>query len=644
MKSLMQFWRVAADELAAGCRCSTDIERDKATLDARIKHEGLSLLTITLPKFCSDFERSLERGSVDPHLAFHSWKFRGGLPAFLGGFLDRVFDRRSGDLLDTPDPIAIRSIRQLTLMFGKMQLQCSEARTWAALDQFVKIDREVGERTDVYIDSQLQREFIRIGFTLFREIFAEVDKDVYHNRIVPGHGPGNTADRLTGNGKYNQVEWTQRLETVFPYGEYCLPSWRHYYRLDDVHFRSPDEERPSKVTTVVKTQKTPRIIALEPTGMQYIQQGLMHRFVDLIEGDKLLGKVIGFTDQTPNQEFAREGSLNGTVATLDLSEASDRVSLQHVVDLLHYFPFVREGVVCSRTTRAVVPAHFYHPEQVVELRKFASMGSALCFPFEAMVFTTVIAMAINEENVRVHGPEAAAKSRPDFRRVLDGVRVYGDDIIVPVRYAATVISYLELFGFKVNAGKSFWQGKFRESCGKEYYSGTDVSVVRVRRNFPVSRRNVEEIVSTVSLRNQFWLLGMYECCEYLDRIIEELLPQYPVVGPDSPVLGRLSFESNTIDSFDHKIQRPLVKGFVLEAKSPPSRAIEETALLKFFLKRGDEPFFDKDHLIRSGRPDAVYLKRRLVPVSDINGSNWTSLHSSIHESEARRRQDLFPRR
>jgi hypothetical protein len=110
---------------------------DFKKVQVRVKHEGLSFLTITLPNFGKDFEKSLDQGYVDRRL-FTGFQFRGGLPLFLGGFLDRVFDRGSGLLLDEPDIDAILAVRQLTLMFGKILVPCSDARTHKAMKQFIQ--------------------------------------------------------------------------------------------------------------------------------------------------------------------------------------------------------------------------------------------------------------------------------------------------------------------------------------------------------------------------------------------------------------------------------------------------------------------------------------------------------------------------
>lgn len=374
MNSLPQFWRVMAIELAMRCHVSTTIDRDLSRFDRRLENEGDQFLTITLPEFASSLETALENSRVDPNLLFLGWKKRGALPVFLGGFLDRIFDRTTGEVLDEPDEVSIFAVRQLSLAYGKMFLQCDESRTASALRRYIEVDEAVREKDKQFVGSFLQERFSQIAFLAGQDIFSQLDEDVYKYRLLPRHGPGATAERLLGNQKFNQIEWPSRLEAVFPYLEYCVPSARSYNRVEKVRALSEGEERPSRVVTVPKTQKTPRIIAIEPVCMQYTQQGVMERLVSYIEADTVLGAVIGFRDQRPNQELALEGSQTGFLATLDLREASDRVSFQHVVSMLQRFPQSLEAISACRSTRAEVPGEGDDPSQVITLAKFASMG------------------------------------------------------------------------------------------------------------------------------------------------------------------------------------------------------------------------------------------------------------------------------
>jgi hypothetical protein len=582
----MLLWQQAALELGSLCRTSTAL--DFKTVERRVTHEGLSFLTITLPQFCSDFQKSLEHGFVDS-TSFSSFRKRRGLPIFLSGFLSRVFSV-GGRLLEFLDIDSIYAIRQLTLMFSKIELPCTEDRVKAAFDAYIQCEKDVR-----VIDKTLPQEsfdrFKRIGRLLYAELFTSLDLKIYKGDIMPRHGPGTTAEGRKANQKYYQRTWPQRLETLFPASEFLFPSpsfWREAQRVDILE---PGREVPVRVITVPKTLKTPRIIAIEPVAMQYMQQGILELLVEGIKSDKLLYGLIGFDDQTPNQDLARQGSCDRSLATLDLKEASDRVSNQHVRGLLENHPWLLEAVDATRSRKADVPHH-----GVIRLAKFASMGSALCFPFEAMTFLVCCFMGIEDELRR-------PLTRRDFESFMGRVRVYGDDIIVPVEFVHSVVRCLELFGFKVGRNKSFWNGYFRESCGKEYYAGHDVSVVRVRKVLPQRRTDSQELVSTVALRNNFYLSGMWQCARHLDQLLAKFL-DLPVVAPTSPSLGKYSLLGYETQKMSADLHAPLVRGYRVVPRLPKSHLSGPGALLKFFLKRGEEPL-SRDHLVRTGRPLVV---------------------------------------
>jgi hypothetical protein len=90
---------------------------DIKTVHRRVEHEGMSFLTISLPNFGKDIEKCLDQGYADRNL-FQGFSWQAGLPRFLGGFLDLVFDRGTGLLVDEPDIDAMQAVRQLRLMYG----------------------------------------------------------------------------------------------------------------------------------------------------------------------------------------------------------------------------------------------------------------------------------------------------------------------------------------------------------------------------------------------------------------------------------------------------------------------------------------------------------------------------------------------
>jgi hypothetical protein len=592
INSLTSLWNSVANDFAA--RCCTSATMDIKTVQGRVLHEGDSFLTITLPSFAKDFQKCLSLGKVERHhFASFGRKRNGGLPRFLGGFLSLVFDPVSGKLLDSPDIDAILAVRQLTLLFSKYSLECSKERTEEAMLGYVQCELDV-RANDASRSDSLYRDFEATSKALFARAFAEVDRKVYYSEYSPAHGPGAVADHLRGNGKYELRTWTSRLEEVFPSGENLLPNWRYYDQLEAVDIREPGSEIPVKVISVPKTMKTPRIIGIEPACMQYMQQALLPLFLDALGKDHFLKHAIGFDDQSPNQRMALEGSLTGELATLDLSEASDRVSNQLVRRMFAPHPHLHRGVDACRSRSADVPGH-----GKLRVAKFASMGSALTFPVEAMVFLTIVLDAISQE---LNEPVART-----CRLMRGRVRIYGDDIIVPTEHVPAVIGRLEAFGLLVNRSKSFWTGKFRESCGKEYYDGHDVSVVRSRRPFPASRQCVPEVVSLVSLRNQLYFAGCWGTVKRLDSEIRKLIKHFPTVSETSSVLGRHSFLGYEVQRTSADTFAPLVRGWIVRPQIPASPLDGVGALLKFFLKRGNLPSADVRHLERAGRAQSLNI-------------------------------------
>ena len=556
----------------------------------RVEHEGDSFLTITLPVFCNDFERSLEIQRVDPSL-FVGFKKRRGLPAFLQGFLDQVFHIDTGMLREQPSHAAIRAIRQLTLIFKKIERETTEARRNAAEVAYLNCEADL-EAVEEALSDEQRHDFARSFAWLYSDVLNDLTKALEHLEVKPKHGPGSTQDKLLGNRKWDLPRWTDRLEPVFPYANYCTHTWipGQGYEYDSLPM---DQEPPVKVVFVPKTQKTPRVIAMEPTHMQYVQQAIMTTLVPLLEKSRI-GASQGFTDQGPNRAKAREGSVSGAYATLDLSEASDRVLACLISDALAPWPTVHEAVMASRSLASKLPSG-----KVISLRKFASMGSALCFPIEVMAFSAIIFMAIRQS-----GGHSADKVLRLF--AAGEVRVYGDDIIVPVDSVSYVRNFLETYGLKVNRSKSFHQGRFRESCGGDYYDGTDVTPVRVRRDLPTRKQHVQELVSACSTANQLMDGGYERAAEYLHKTVEEILRVYPDVPRESDILGRWSYDPRPV-GHSSKWHVPMFRGYAPYSKAPKSTLNGYRALFKALVGTWDDPMY-KDHLTHAGRPLTFTLK------------------------------------
>lgn len=205
-------------------------------------------------------------------------------------------------------------------------------------------------------------------------------------------------------------------------------------------------QKNNKVSFVPKTAKTERTIAVEP-----LLNGLVQKGIDQVLRKKLLRVGLNLADQGLNQRMAREGSRDDSAdgfVTIDLKSASDSVSIGIVSYLLP-----EDWVRLLAKTRS--ESYELNGQPVRDYHKFCSMGNGFCFPIETLIFSSACVAA------------GCGVPGVDFT-------VYGDDIIVRKRFAPTLLRLLRHWGFKINTDKTFLTGKFRESCGADWFGGMDV--------------------------------------------------------------------------------------------------------------------------------------------------------------------------
>jgi hypothetical protein len=598
-----------------GRRSGAPVARDVKTLRQRVKHEGDSFITITLPNFCRDFERSLDEERIAPGSFLSFRKTRSGIPAFLQGFLRNVFDQE-GVLLAEPSTDCILSIRQICLFGKKIQRPCSNARNSAAVDGYAKCDDDVVDLEE----GQFLRYFRYVASHVMASI--ELSQEEFLSEFVPKHGPGATQDRLISNKKWTFPTWHQRLSDCGLTPTFAIGvSYAGSEDESGPDIVQPGAEKPVRVVLVPKTQKTPRVIAVEPSCMQFVQQGLLGYLVPRIENARLTGGHVNFRDQSINQGLALDASKYRHLATLDMSEASDRVSCAHVEELLRSVPWFKELVFASRSRGAKLPGG-----QKIDLKKFASMGSALCFPMEALVFyTSIIASRILRA-----GLFPTAQLVHEFGQ---DVYVYGDDLIVPTGEAPAICQDLEDFGFKVNRHKSFWTGRFRESCGSDCYAGELVTPVYLRHDLPTDRRDAAKVVSCIETCNQLAHAGYTSTAIALRETVERLLGPLPTIQPlsyskevfvngewvrnpqGSPALGwTWSLGQDPPRRWDANLQQFFHRCWVAVSSKCDDILDGYAALAKCIRIIGVKSK-DPMHLATSPRPYSLTLKRRWLPVS-----------------------------
>ena len=582
-------------------------------MSRRIEEEGIGFLAITLPSLAEALEEGLRTGTFSL-TGITGFASRAGLPLMLGGFLRQIFDTK-GRILDAPSVAAISSIRQICLMWKKIRLPCSNERRIAAIEAYIKADQEIPERDTFYSEhSALGKAFTFVASVIWGEVLGALDLSSERRDLIPRHGPGTTAEKIRGNSKYRLSTWHERLDLYFPFDQFGVvnPSWLAEEGLIPVTYRSPGDEDPVRVILVPKTLKGPRVIAAEPVCMQYAQQALLSPLVKALETHHLTSGHIGFTDQTVNQRLALANSKSGFLGTLDLKEASDRVPLWGVVDMLRVVPHFLEALLACRSTTSKLP-----DGGIIRLKKFASMGSATCFPVEAMFFYTVIIAGLLVSRM-------LPLRRSSVLKILRNVYVYGDDILVPAHEVEAVISSLEAFGLKVNSKKSFWTGKFRESCGMDAYNGERVTPVYVRSTCPMTAADAQSVLSWVSLANQLYFAGLWGASNYVRKEVEKILGPLPSVHREAGCLGWHSVRNTmSIDGWDRSLQKPMVRSYRTRTVWRDDQLSEHSALMKCLLPsetNSEGPLGhlfprerDARHLERSVRSVALSTKRRWVP-------------------------------
>lgn len=509
----------------------------------RVRFEGMGFLTKTLPKLGKHLDEALAlKCTIDATKVGFDTLPGSKLPRFLGELFSRVFDK-SGNLLPTPDANCVKHIRFITYSFYKYELPYSDRQEQQVVSAFVSAEADLSNmqgkiaslqsalngyntpglafsrkfREDIPLDAPIDAcilSVVREAKKLLYKLFDSFDG----YDIIPGHGPGAVATKQKHAKKFHWTNVSSRITDVYPFDAYFCASAGHVCDLYDStsKYLQPkyakrigripmdavtSHELSAKVVLVPKDSRGPRLISEEPVDFQWIQQGLKKAIYRRVESHPLTKWNVHFTDQGPNQRGALLGSSTGGYATLDLKEASDRVSLD-LVRLLFpekVLPFLE----CSRSLSTVLP-----DGKKLVLHKYAPMGSALCFPVLALTIWSLLT---------ARAPDADTR---------EGILVYGDDVVVPTAFADTAMTTLEAFGLKINRSKSFVQGQFRESCGVDAYQGVNVTPVRLRTVWNKSR-SADAYVSWISYANSYYNAGYIHTYDEIVSRLEAIYGPLP---------------------------------------------------------------------------------------------------------------------
>jgi YHS domain-containing protein len=303
-------------------------------------------------------------------------------------------------------------------------------------------------------------------------------RDFHIENLLPQHGVGSVAEGpLTLTEKFNALRVDDLLKIALSNANDS--QWKEF-------FPSCPEENLSRVSRTIFVPKTAtklRTISMEPATLQYLQQGVMYELYKFIGLHPYLGVRIRLDDQSQNQILAWEGSLYHNYGTIDLSNASDSVSWNLVRRVFGPIRPLYKWLLVTRSRWTKLPTG-----ELLLLKKFAPMGSALCFPIQCILFAAIVEYVSRKVCRRLHiSPRLWS--------------VYGDDLIVQSECYDETIQCLIACGFKVNTSKSYNTGEYRESCGKEYYAGVDISALTYRTPFYKSKPSPAAVGSWCSSAN-----------------------------------------------------------------------------------------------------------------------------------------------
>lgn len=333
----------------------------------------------------------------------------------------------------------------------------------------------------------------------------------------------------------------------------------------------------SRAATVPKNSDINRMIAVEPTGNMFLQQGLMAMMYVRM---KRVGLDLAILP-TLHKERAKIASITSNEATIDWSSASDCVS----IELLRWLLPPKWFECCDRVRSTSMSID----KESVALNMFSTMGNAVTFPLETLVFWTLAqATRLQSLNTLSHFPEWKDRHL---------CSVFGDDCIVPSSIALDFIQVMENVGFIVNEEKSFYgDERFRESCGGDYLRGYDVRPFFMKAPtsdrlsalepwlYIIGNRLIPKYMSCFGKRNYVYDKDFWNAYFDLFRQYNLKLKVVPMDFPDDAGL-KISFDLERFAA-NHGLADILAKPRVSE------HGMVSFLFLRFNYQQNEKPFQD----------------------------------------------------
>lgn len=311
------------------------------------------------------------------------------------------------------------------------------------------------------------KEFLSRFFSRFDPVWGVFTPilDQFEIATMFGFGPGASIgspseDLLTKVGGSTMAATDRALHAIYMQAVSEHRVWADVESIRLVN-RGCEIVQGSRLSFVPKSAEISRTICTEPLLNMMFQKGIGSIITQQLRWSCGIDLR---SQQFKNRILARLGSETGRFGTIDLSSASDSMSLGLVNE---FFPSqVVHWLELCRSPVTILPDGSQE-----ELHMVSSMGNGFTFPLQTLFFLSLVYGAY-----RVKG---LCFDRPS-RQSLGNFAVFGDDIIVVKEAYDLVVKLLSLCGFSVNVDKSFNEGFFRESCGGDYYLGHNVRGVYIQ--------------------------------------------------------------------------------------------------------------------------------------------------------------------
>jgi len=621
---------------------SKEFSRDNQRLSDALTARGIHLYTVDLPNLGKYLERCLAKEtSVSSEVLsedeFRALPFRGTrkgspIPRLFGGLWSLIFDSCTGRVMDNPEIDAVFFLRQLYYAAKKLKIQCPDKAVFKAVRQFAEIEEEMRlpsldwDADILELEPSFDEDFrsacaprdlhltdgltqvagpegspLPIDYHLKEALsFVQTVCDVVSTEmgildvdsLNPKHGPGVVADAKKGD-KYQFPTWPQKLENTFSSSVFACTNFNEWVDVVKglVNKGLNLHEAPSKLIQVPKTQKGPRLIAAEPTSHQWCQQALKD-FIESSVPRTMLRSSVAFGRQEHSRERALTASATLEDATIDLSSASDRLSAWFVERALRRNPGLLRALHATRT-RCLVNSIDKKSAKQFRLKKFAPQGAAVTFPVQTILYSCVCIGVLTYIESKYNGiNNRRTNVVKEARKLAPLVRVFGDDIIVPTYAYSAVVEVLQYLGLRVNRDKSFWTGRFRESCGMDAFAGYDVTPAYVT-HVP-SDKSPESVIAFVDTINNFYGKGLWHTSKALQSYLERHCKvTLPVIRMDSGLFGLKSYTGNEFSRLKSRYNSALCRTEYLV--TVPSGTVErgdqpgESSLMQFFTVSPEAP-------------------------------------------------------